>query len=134
MRPNHILQIDKEMVYEHPLASATITHKLLTFQRRVRILLVEYVNPTGLVGHADNFWTIALIQGASTEIGKWSTDSDVVGQGTLGANTIVNPVLVATDANHVIEAGVLASVVLTKAAAAANLPLGRMMIHYKLVD
>lgn len=133
MRPNNVLYIDKEFPYEHPLASATIQHKLFSPRRESRLVAVQYVNPTGLAGHASNFWTIDVIQSTSTLMARWSTNSDVVGQGTLGANTVVAPTLTATDADLIIPANTLVSILLTKAASAANLPIGRFCLHYKLI-
>jgi hypothetical protein len=112
--------------------TASRTIQLLTAQRAMRIDKVEYVNPTGLAGHASNYWEIALKKG-STVMAQWSTDSDVVGQGTLTADTIVNPALSATDANLVAAPGDVLKLALTKAASAANLPPGRIVIHGRYV-
>jgi len=131
MRPNNVLYIDKEYPYEHPLASATIQHKLFSPRRESRLVAVQYVNPTGLVAHADNYWEIDVIQGASTLMARWSTDT--TGEGTLGANTVVSLTNVATDADLIIPANTLISILLTKAAAATNLAIGRFCIHYKLI-
>lgn len=111
---------------------ATLAIKLMTAQRAMRIDKVEYVNPTGLTGHATNYWEIALKKG-STVMAQWSTDSDVAGQGTLTANTIVNPVLSATVANTAAAAADVLSLALTKAASAANLPAGRLIVHGRYV-
>lgn len=111
---------------------STTTHKLMTAQRKMRVDKVEYTNPTGLAGHSANYWEIALKKGATT-MAQWSTDSDVVGQGTLTANAVVNLVLSGTDANLVANTGDVISLVLTKAASAANLPSGRVVIHGRYV-
>ncbi len=112
--------------------SATRAIKLMTAQRGMRIEKVEYVNPTGLAGHGSNYWEIALKKG-STVMAQWSTDSDVVGQGTLTADALVNPVLSATDANLCAAAGDVLSLALTKVASAANLPPGRLIVHGRYV-
>jgi hypothetical protein len=111
---------------------ATAAIKLMTAQRPMRIEKVEYINPTGLAGHASNYWEIALKKG-STVMAQWSTDSDVAGQGTLTANAIVNPVLSGTDANLVAAVGDVLSLALTKVASAANLPPGRLVVHGRYV-
>lgn len=113
--------------------NATFSKKLLTAQRAMRIDKVEYVNPTGLTGHATLYWEIALKKG-STVMAQWSTDSDVVAEGTLTANAIVNLTLSATDANLVTASGDVLSLVLTKVSTAANLPAGRIVVHGRYVS
>ena len=112
---------------------ATLAVKLMTAQRKMRVDYVEYVNPTGLVGHGSNYWEIAVKKGA-TVMAQWTTDSDVAGQGTLGANTVVAPVLSSTDANLVAAVGDVLSLALTKVASAANLPAGRIIVHGRYVS
>lgn len=111
-------------------AASTISVKMLTAQRTMRVEKIEYVNPTGLAGHASNYWTIALLKNG-TVIGSWSTAT--AAQSTLTANAIVNLVLSATDADLVLAAGDVLSYSLTKAASAANLPGGRLAIHGRYV-
>jgi hypothetical protein len=132
LRPNSILQERFFFAFDHALASATITHQLFTAQRAIRIDLVEYINVTGLAGHASNFWTIGLQKG-STVMALWSTDSDIVTEGTITADTFIAPVLSATDANRVTAAADVVKLVLTKAASAANLPAGRIVVHGRYV-
>jgi len=115
-------------VQEHLLASATTTVKMFTAQRYIRVTKVEYINPTGLAGHATDHWTLTLQKG-STVIATYTTDSDVVGQGTLTANAIVLPTLSSTDADLVIAIDDVVSLVLTKGGAAANLPAGHLVVH-----
>lgn len=110
--------------------NATYAKKLMTAQRSMLVDKVEYINPTGLAGHASNYWEVALKKD-STVMAQWSTDSDVVGQGTLTANAIVNPVIVTAQA--VALAGAVLSLALTKVASAANLPAGRIVIHGRYV-
>lgn len=119
-------------VQEHLLAAATTTVKMFTAQRFIRVTKVEYINPTGLAGHADNHWTLTLRKG-STVIATYTTDSDVVGQGTLTANAIVLPTLSATDADLVIATDDVVSLVLTKAGTAADLPAGHLIVHGRYV-
>ena len=201
--------------------------KLMTAQRMMRIDEIDYINPTGLAGHADNYWELRLLRGdalvvadftftaeadddlctkaahglqtgdgpirvansggglptglaASTDywvivassstfklatslanalagtainlttdgtgtqtlsdvsttqrqtlMAQWSTDSDA--QGTLAANAVVNPVLSATEANLVADAGAVLSIGLIKVASASNLPAGRFTVHGRYV-
>jgi len=122
------LQTPFREVQEHLLCAATTTVKIFTAQRYIRVTKVEYVNPTGLAGHASNHWTLTLQKGA-TVIATYTTDSDVVGQGTLTANAIVLPTLSATDANLVIAIDDVVSLVITKAASAVDLPAGHLVVH-----
>ncbi len=107
---------------------ATLAIKLLTADRKFRVEKVEDINPTGLAGHASNYWEIALKKG-TTVMAQWSTDSDVVDQGTITANTPHDLVLHATAANHDADVGDVLSLALTKVASAANLPPGRIALH-----
>ena len=119
--------------YDHVLVSATTTIKLFTTQRLRRIDRVEYINVTGLAGHATQYWEIALKKG-STVMAQWSTDSDVVGQGTIAADTFVSPVLSSTDANLVTAVDDVIALALTKFSTAANLPAGRIVVHGRYVS
>lgn len=110
--------------------SASITYKLETAQRKMRIDKVEYVNPTGLLQDAANYWDVEILKGA-TSMAKWSTLTG--SNGTLTANTIVNPTLSATDANRVAAVDDVISLALTKHASAANLPAGRVVVHGRYV-
>lgn len=112
--------------------TASRTVKLFTAQRNMRVDKVEYINVVGLAGHASNYWEIAVKKG-STAMAQWSTDSDVSGQGTLTANTFVNPVLSSTDADLVAVTGDVVSLALTKVASASNLPNGRLIVHGRYV-
>lgn len=112
---------------------ASATSKLFTAQRIMLVDKIEYISPDGLAGHASNYWEIALKKG-STVIGQWSTDSDVVGQGTLTADTFVNPVLSTTASELVIQVGDVVSLALTKVASASNLPAGRIVVHGRYVS
>lgn len=109
---------------------ATAATKLFTAQRKMRIEKVEYINPTGLAGHASNYWTIALKKG-STAMASWSTAT--AAEGTLTANTFVAATLSTTDADLVAAVDDVVSLALTKAASAANLPAGRLVIHGRYV-
>ncbi len=122
-----------EVPYEHAGAvAATVVHKLRTVTRPMRVERVEYILPAGYTGHASAFYTIELRKG-TTVIASWSCDSDVVGQGTITADTLIDLVLSATDTDRVCDAGDVLSLALVKTGAAANLPLGRLCAHCKFV-
>lgn len=117
--------------YEHANAiAATTVVKLVTARRRFRVERVEYINPTGYVQDATNFYTLELRKGA-TVIASWSLLTGA--QGTIAADIAVNLVLSATDANRVVQAGDLLSWAMVKTAAAANLPLGRFNVSGRFV-
>jgi len=105
---------------------ATAATKLFTAQKKMRIDKVEYINPTGLAGHAANYWDIGIKKGA-TIMAEWSTDS--AAEGTLTADAVNDMTLSSTDANLVAAAGDVISFYATKVASAANLPAGRVVIH-----
>ncbi len=94
--------------------------------RDLRVESVEYVNKTGFVQDASNFWTVALKKG-STVVASWSTAT--AAQGTITAGTPVSLVLNTTDANLVFAAATILSVVLTKTGSPAPLPAGRVNVH-----
>lgn len=110
---------------------STTTIKLMTSKRQMRITKVEIINPAGLAGDASNYWTLALKKG-STTMASWSTAT--AAEGTLTANTPVLMTLSATDANLVTDVDDVLSLVLTKAASAANLPAGRVVVHGNYVS
>src|SRR5690349_10882343 len=117
-----------QVSYDHALASATTVVKQFTIQRAARVLKVEYVNPTGYTQDAANYYTLEVRKGA-TVIASWSLQTGA--QGTIAADTLVNLVLSATDANRVLAAGDRLDIALVKTAAAANLPAGRFIVHYR---
>lgn len=117
--------------YEHANAiAATTVVKMVTARRRFRVERVEYINPTGYVQDAANYYTLELRKGA-TVIASWSLLTGA--QGTIAADTPVNLVLSATDVNRIVQAGDLLSWAMVKTAAAANLPLGRFNVSGRFV-
>lgn len=110
--------------------SATTTEKFHeNFTRDFRVDSVEYINYKGFVQDASNFWAIALKNG-STVVAQWSTQSGLTpAQGTLTAGVPVQLVLSGTDANLVLAATNVFSVVLTKSGTPAPLPPGRVTVH-----
>lgn len=110
--------------------SATSAFKLFTAQRKIRVLKIELINPVGLTEHADNYWQIAIKAGA-TVVGQWSTAT--AAEGTLTADAVNNMTMSATDGNRILSVDDVISLGLTKVAAAADLPPGRLVIHGKYV-
>ena len=70
-------------------------HKVLG--RALRVTRCEIINPTGLAQDASNYCNFKLIQGASTLIANWSTQTGQTG--SLAANTPSDMTLTATTAN-----------------------------------
>lgn len=117
--------------YDPASTAATFANILYTVPagRRLRITRVMYCNPTGLAGNVANFYVIQILN-AALQAYSWSTST--AGQNTLTANTPVEFVKNATDANAVLPAGTSLSYssVLT---GAATLPAGRVVIEADLI-
>lgn len=129
--PDSLQELMELGPYDHANAiAATTVVKLKTAQRRFRVDKVEYINPTGYVQDAANFYTLELRKGA-TVIASWSLQTGA--QGTIAADTPVNLVLSATDANRIVNPGDVLSWAMVKTAAAANLPLGRFNVTGRFV-
>ena len=117
--------------YDQASVAATTTFKIAKIKnRRFRVDSVQYINPTGFTADPTNYWTIGVQDGA-TVIASWSCLTGA--QGTIAANTFVELVLSATDANLVLVDADIMSVVLTKVAAPAALPAGRIVVHGRYV-
>lgn len=112
----------------NPSTAATLKIKIGTMQMAGRIDKVEYNSPAGLAGHADNHFTLDVLKDATSMTATYSTDSDVVGQGTLAADALQNIALHATAANQVFAAGEVLSCLMTKAGT-QTLPAGTFIIH-----
>ncbi len=105
--PRRVSQAVQERVtvpFSHGSAAATTTAKLWKTPpgRAARVDRVRYVNPTGLVGNASNFFDVQIRTPTPTVAAKWSTST--AAESTLAANTIVSLTPSATDANRVIPA------------------------------
>jgi len=115
------------MPFDHAAAAdADRTDKLWKLPRAFRVERVLYVNPTGLVEHAANFFVIKLTKGA-TVVASWSTETGQ--EGTLTADTFVELTLSSTDANLVFAAGDEMKLFLDEAAGVATLPAGRLVVE-----
>lgn len=114
----------------HQIA-ATLTRKLFTAKRKMRVESAELISREAVAGHASNHWTLAVKKGATT-MASYTSDSDVAGQGTIAADTAKAFALSGTDADVVTAVDDVISLVMTKAASAPNLPAGRLTVrgHY----
>ncbi len=110
--------------------TATETFKLFTAERRIRVDRVELLSRDGLAAHATNYWDITVKKDAVI-VADWSTKTGE--EGTLAADTLADMSLSTTDTELVIAVTDIVSLVLTKVAAAANLPPGRLVIHGRYV-
>lgn len=117
--------------YDPASTAATFANILYTVPagRRLRITRVMYNNPTGLAGNVSNFYVIQILN-AALQAFSWSTST--AGQSTLTANTPVEFVKNATDANAVLPAGTSLSYNATLTGA-ATLPAGRVVIEADLI-
>jgi hypothetical protein len=128
---NDILTELSEVPHSWPAAiSATTTVPLRKLRRPTRFEAVDLVVDTTYNADPVNFYVITLQRGA-TVIATWSTQTGQ--QGTLTAGVIASMVLSATDLNRVGVVDETLQLVFTKAAAAANLPIGRICAHSKYV-
>ncbi len=96
---------------------------------KVRIDKVKYVNPTGLVADAANYFVIQLKQGAVV-LASWSTQTGQ--QGAIAANTYIDLVLSATDDDLIIDPGEALTLVLTKTGT-QTLPAGTFQTSSRLI-
>lgn len=116
---------------DHAQTAASATTKVwkVPAGRKFRITRVFYVNPTGLAGNAANFFQIRALNAALVGA-EWSTST--AGQSTLTANTPVELVLSATDANRVLPENTDLSFA-TILTGTATLPAGRVVIEGDLI-
>lgn len=121
-------QEQAEFIFSHPEVTATTLTKewLNKSGRQFKVDKISYVNPTGLAGHADNHFAVQIKQG-SVVVGAWSTDSDVVGQGTIAANTWIQLVLSATPADLIVEPDEGLDLNLLEGGT-ATLPVGKVVV------
>lgn len=107
--------------------TATTTVKLFKCKdRSFRLDRAFYNNPTGFAADPTDYWTVAVLKG-TTVMASWSTLSTA--QGALTADTPVNLVLSATDANTVADDGDVISMKFTKTGSPAALPPGRLVLE-----
>lgn len=112
--------------FDHALASATFADKLFTAQKKMRVDKVEYINPTGYVEDAANYYVIGLKKGA-TVMYQWSCETGE--EGTIAADTFVDMTASTTDTDLVADADDEIIFFGTKVNAGVDLPAGRLVIH-----
>lgn len=126
--------------YDHIEVTADTVVKLFKVPagRKMRIDKVDYINPTGLAAHNDNWFEIALKNG-STKIAAWSTDGNGTGingaaaEGTITADTFIELTKSSTDASLIAAAADVLSLSLDETGT-ATLPAGRIVVHARYVQ
>jgi len=137
LRKNNVLQEREIITYDHAqlTADATVILFKVPSGKKLRIEKATYINPTGLVAHAANFFNIKIIKATSTLIANWSTETGE--EGTIAADTFVDLVLGATDADQVVVGGAASGADLVKVLfdedGTATLPAGRIVIEGRYV-
>lgn len=132
------LKVEQERVafsYDHAALTATTTVKLYKAPagRKFRLDRAVYINPTGLAADNTNAFRGEIKNGSTVMADLFNTDGDDVPAGaSLAADTHVEGVLSATDANRVLAAGDVLSLVFTEDGT-ATLPAGRLYIEGRLL-
>jgi len=131
-RPPTVFQERVVLSFDHPSVTATTTWKFHKAKgRSFRVDSVRYINPTGLTGDAANAFTGVLKNGATVVATIFNTETDN-GGATLTADTFVDGTLSATDANRVLAADDVLSLVATEVGT-ATLPAGRVVVEGRYV-
>jgi hypothetical protein len=100
--------------------------KLFKAKERFLVEKVRYINPTGLVEDATNFFDIQVKNGA-TVVANWSTET-TVGEGTIAADTWVDLTLSTTGSDLVLALDDVLSLNLDENGT-QTLPAGRIQIE-----
>jgi hypothetical protein len=117
--------------YDHPQVTATTTWKIFKAKGRpFRIDSVRYINPTGLAADATNVFAGTLKNGSTVMATIFDTDSDT--GAALAADTFVDGTLSATQANRVLAADDVLSLVATEGGT-ATLPAGRVVVEGRYI-
>ena len=126
-RKNKSRAESRTICYDHIAVTADTTVKLwkVPAGRSFRVTRAFYNNPTGLAQDAANTFNIKILN-AALVAASWDTTTGQ--QGTLTADTPVDLVLSATDANRVLPAGTVLSLFLDETGT-ATLPAGRVVIE-----
>jgi hypothetical protein len=107
---------------------ATTTNKVWKAKNRAFRIERVYLNcPAGFAADAANYWTIQILSDAAVVAASWSTLTG--SQGALTADTPVEMVLSATDADCVVLDTKILSVKALKTASAAALPTVDLVIE-----
>ncbi len=126
------------LTYDH----AAVVETDLTVQlfkvpagKKLKIDSVDYINPTGLAAHADNFFFLSVNNGADKAAG-WLTDDDATttginggaDEGSIPADEFVAFTLNSDKTKLIFEAGEVLSLVLDESGT-QTLPAGRLIVH-----
>lgn len=119
---------------DHAALTADTTVKLYKVPtgRTAKLRQAQYVNPTGLVAHADNWFEVAVKNG-STKAAAWSSDAGGVGinggasEGTIPVDDPVELTFATAGADRVFTAGEVVSAVFDETGT-ATLPAGRLTV------
>lgn len=107
-------------------ATATLFAWKAPAARTVRVDRAQLNVPAGFAADAANFWTIAVKNG-STTIASWSTQTGA--QGAITANTPVDLINAAADADLVLDPAETLTLVLTETGTATNFPIFSLTIE-----
>ena len=124
-RPQDHMQERVVLNFAHPSVSADTTLMLFEAQSAFRVDSVHYVNDTGLVADATNFFNLKL-QNAAVVVANWSTETGE--EGTLTAATFVDFTMSAVAGALNLAAGEALKLVLDEDAT-ATLPAGQIQIE-----
>ena len=132
-RPPTNKQERVEFPFDHPQITASHTWKAYKIpgNRAFRLDGVEYINETGLAAAAGNGYVLALDDGATVAATIANTNSST-GGASITANTFIDGVLSATDANRLFQPGDVVSLAATLTGA-ATLPPGRIVLRGRLL-
>jgi hypothetical protein len=119
------------LTYDHAQVTADTTVKLYKVPagKKLRVVGVDYINPTGLAEDAANYFNIKVLKDA-TVMASWSTETGQ--QGTIAADTFVALANSATDADLVAAAAAIIALFLDETGT-ATLPAGRVAIRALLL-
>jgi hypothetical protein len=119
------------LAYDHAQVTADTTIKLYKVPagKKLRVIGIDYINPTGLAEDAANYFNVKVLKDA-TVMANWSTETGQ--QGTIAADTFVALVNSATDADLVAAAAAIVALFLDETGA-ATLPAGRVVIRALLL-
>ncbi len=128
-RTNDLLQERVVIPCDHPEVTGDTTIKFFNASRDFRVTRAYYINPTGLAEDTTNVFAGSVKNGSTVVATLFNTDSDLAGaDNSLAADTLVEGVLSATDANRILAAGDWLSLLLDEGGA-ATLPAGRLVVE-----
>jgi hypothetical protein len=129
--PDDVHQQRVVLQFDNPSEAADATVKIYKVPagRKFRLDKARYINPTGLVQDAANYFNIKVLK-TTTVMANWSTLTGQ--QGSIAADTFVDLVLSATDANRVAAGDEVISVFFDEGGD-TTLPAGRLVLEGRLL-